>query len=168
MQGFRVSKYDPSRRDTAGRYREEKWISVHDIGRPLGGKTLSIDEYLRAENATIATAMAFHADAGTAILLALGVEHGGPKPDVSGEVMSIPPGEGQSIERAALPVVIRSCLREMMWCRLEARERRCMIHFGYDFYMYLTGIELPARACEVAKAGGLFLEPFESPYLLPV
>lgn len=167
MQGWRVSKYDPSRRDAVGRYVHEEWTSVYDIGKSIAGQVLTVEEYLRVENAYIETAMVFHADAGAPFLLARDVEIAGSNPNIPGDVVSVPPAEGQPIGRADLVAVIRSCLREIFWCRLEAEEKLCMIHFGYDYYMYLTGMSLTAHTFDVARAGGLFLEPFQSPYSLP-
>lgn len=168
MQGWRVSKYNPSLRDVSGRYTREEWTSVHDLGKTIGGHTLTIEEYLRVEKAFVETATAFHIGAGAPLLLAHDVEIAGSNPNVPGDVVSVPPAEDQAIGRDDLAIVIRFCLREIIWCKLEAAEHSCMIHFGYDYYMYLTGVALTAHACEVAQAGGLFLEPFRSPYLLTV
>lgn len=90
MQGWRVSKYNPSKRDADGRYTNEEWTSIHDIGTSIGGQTLAIEEYLRVEKAYIETAMAFHADAGAPLLLARDVEAAGPTPNVSGDVSARP------------------------------------------------------------------------------
>lgn len=166
MQGWRLSKYDPSQRDAAGRYLKEEWTSVCDIGKLIGGQVLTVEEYLRVENAYIETAMAFHADTGTPLLIARDVEAAGSNLNVPGQVVLHPPEEGHPVERAELPVIIRSCLREIVWCRLEAKESLCMIHFGYDYYIYLTGISPTDHACEVARAVGLFMEPSQSPYML--
>lgn len=163
-----MSKYDPSRRDVAGCYVDEEWTSVGDIGKSIGRRVLTIEEYLRVENAYIETSMAFHVDTGAPHLFAHDVESAGSTPNLPGQVVLAPPAEDQLVERSELPIIIRSCLREIIWCRLEAKDGSCMIHFGYEYYMYLTGICLRTSAVEVAQAVGLFMERFRSPYSLPV
>ncbi|WP_438015511.1 hypothetical protein WMF18_32215 [Sorangium sp. So ce315] len=163
-----MSKYDPSRRDVAGRYVNGEWTSVCDIGKFIGRQVLTVEEYLRVENAYIETSMAFHLDTGAPPLLAHDVEAAGSIPNLPGQVVLAPPAEDHLVGRSELPVIIRSCLREIVWCRLEAKDGSCVIHFGYEYYMYLVGICLKMSAVEVAQAVGLFMEPFRSPYLLPV
>ena len=165
VQGWRVTKYDPRRRDAAGRYLETEWTSVSDIGRVIAGHLLDVAAYSSVEDAYVETAMAFHADAGAPVLFARDVEMSGKAPNIAGAVLSSPPSEESPVGRGELPVWIRSCLREIVWCRLESPSGNCMIHFGYDYYMYLTGPRLEESTRALATARGLYLEPFESPYL---
>ncbi|WP_437777113.1 hypothetical protein [Sorangium sp. So ce1097] len=129
---------------------------------------LAIEEYLRVEKAYIEASMAFHVDTGAPPLFAHNVEAAGSSPNLPGQVALAPPAEDQLVERSELPIIIRSCLREIIWCRLEAKDGSCVIHFGYEYYMYLTGVCLTTSAVEVAQAGGLFMERFRPPYLLSV
>ncbi|EYF02641.1 hypothetical protein [Chondromyces apiculatus] len=133
----------------------------------MAGKVLTVEAYLRTEEAYVETVMAFHEDAGAPILCACGVEAAGSDPGLPGDVAKAPPLEGQAVRRGELAALIRACLREIFWCRLEAEDGGCAIHFGYDFYVYLTGRDLTGRVRDVAHAGGLFLEPFQSPYATP-
>ncbi len=165
MQSWRLSKYAPSRRDATGRFLDEDWTSVHDIGREVQGCKLGVEEYLRVEDAYVRTVISFHAEAGAPLLFARGVERTGPDSGVPGEGLLAPPPEDQPIRPEELPLMLRSCLREILWCRLEAEESTCLIHFGYEYYVYLVGADLAAGTRAVAQAGGLFLEPFRSPYL---
>ena len=165
MSGWRLSKYDPAWRDALGRYSKEEWTSAHDVGKRIGQHVLATEEYLGVERAYIETTIAFHSDAGSPPLVARDIERGGTAPNVPGDVVAHPPREGRPVERTDLATLIRSCLREIVWCRLEADDRSCMIHFGYDYYVYLTGPQVSAHTVALARAGRLFLEPCESPYL---
>ena len=165
MLEWRVCKYNPLPRDSEGRYQREEWTSVHDIGRSFGGVPFKVAEYLRVEDAYIDVAMAAHADAGGPLLRVRGLETVELKTDVPGDVVSAPLVEDQLISRGELPVVMRSCLRELMWCRLESEDATCMIHFGYDYYVYLVGMPMAARTREIAGAAGLFVQYFRSPYI---
>ncbi|MFZ5897295.1 MAG: hypothetical protein ACOY0T_39930 [Myxococcota bacterium] len=40
-----------------------------------------------------------------------------------------------------------------------------MIHFGYDFYVYLVGMPMTSQTRDIASTSGLFVEPFRSPYV---
>jgi hypothetical protein len=164
VKSWRLSKYDPARRDENGRYVPIEWTSVSDIGRSFGGRVLTIEEYARVEDAYVATALAFHLDAGAPPLFATGVESR-PERIAPDDFDPVLPEERQRFEHSELAALIRSCLREAAWCRLVAADRVCAIHFGYDFYVYLVGPSASARTREVAVRGGLFLEPFRSPYL---
>jgi len=59
---------------------------------------------------------------------------------------------------------MRMCLREAIWCKLEA-EGRFYIHFGWDYYMYIGSDKSSADAIQLATSDGLFVEDFISPYL---
>ena len=74
MYGFRVTKYDPSRRDARGAFLDPDWTSHSDIGKVFGGKKLEIDEYLRVESAYAAAARAFFQDAGCPALAVVDLE----------------------------------------------------------------------------------------------
>lgn len=167
MQGWRVSKYNPANRDATGRYIQDDWTSVHDIGRVIAERVISLETYLRAEQAYVDSAVAFYGDAGAPPLVVRAPEFAGPPTSllVPGEVLVSVPEEGAHIGLSELPVIVRSCLRELMWCRLEAEDFSCMVHFGYDYYMYLTGAEPSRATLELMSGGGLFCEPCQSPYL---
>jgi len=161
---WRISKYDPSRRDSRGRYMVAEWTSVHDIGKAFAGRELTVEEYQRVEDAYVATVEDFYLDAGRPPLRALGVESTGrlsrsdlaPVPSALSNDAEIGPAE--------LADLIRACLRELNWCRLESTDRDFAIHFGYDFYVYVTCMSESRRPLDAARDRNLFVEPHESPY----
>ncbi|MGH9828230.1 MAG: hypothetical protein ACREDR_33825, partial [Blastocatellia bacterium] len=53
MFEYRVTKYDPAKRDPEGRYLADDWIMYSQVGQVVGGTLLTMDEYLRIETAYI-------------------------------------------------------------------------------------------------------------------
>src|SRR5262245_34153605 len=71
--------------------------------------------------------------------------------------------EGTVIPRNSLYEVLKGLLREEFWCRFED-EHRSYIHVGWDYCMDVGVPCEPSTSIETARANGLFVEPFESPY----
>jgi hypothetical protein len=117
------------------------------------------------ESAYLDTILNFYTDAGFPLLMVLDVELAGQIPNVPGEVLSLPPVQDMTVGRSDLQTVIRSCLREIFWCRLESEDKAFMIHFGYDFYVYISGVEPSPTTRAIAQSRGVFIEPCQSPYL---
>jgi len=61
---YRVTKYDPSLRDTTGAYTGCDWISRSDIGRMFDGGMLSETVYLNVENSYLSAMRSFLDEAG--------------------------------------------------------------------------------------------------------
>lgn len=151
MHTFRITKYDPLRRDADGAYRHPDWTSISDIGKEFNGKLLTEDEYARVESSYVEAAKSFLSEAETGGLWVKDLEQREFNMDFPEIVnwMDIGP-------------IVRAMLREQIWCRLEGRN--CYIHVGYDYYMY---VGVP-HACTISQSqasqSGLFVEEFISPY----
>jgi hypothetical protein len=150
---YRVTKFDPANRNEVGHYTTDEWYLHSQIGDTFDGVLLTEDEYLRVEDAYIATAMRFHVDAGQPDIFAISVE--------DNRKLGAP-AEGCLITANQLPGLCRAMLREDYWCRIEG----CgfFIHFGYDFYMYIGTCDASEHTLVFAQSQGLFPEPFVSPY----
>jgi hypothetical protein len=150
----RVTKYDPAHRDRRGAYTREEWTSVSYIGLSFSNVILTEAEYQRVEAAYASAAIAFMREAGVESLAVVGLEnHKG---------ISIPFGEGSTLDLDDTVRVLQQVLRAEFWCRLESAGG--FIHLGYDYYMYIgVGQRCPEAemfACHL----GLFVEAFGSPY----
>lgn len=122
------------------------------------------------EDAYVAVLCALHADAGAPALTCKAVDVVGPAPDSLPDDPTRPAlatlEEGTTITAETLAAVVRGCLREMVWCRLESTS--CSIAFGYDYYTYWLG-ELPSpTTLALVKERGLFLEPNSAPAFDPI
>ena len=169
MHGFRVTKYDPARRDERGAFLDRDWTSHADIDGVFGEKTLQVADYLEVESAYVAAARAFFEAAGCPLLTVIDLEsHEAPPRTVSlglADILEPPVHEGDKIGDGELDRICRLNLRELVWCKLEAESKAFYLHFGYDFYMYV-GAQAPSEEIiRRVEASGLFVEPMRSPYL---
>src|SRR5262249_28598228 len=71
--------------------------------------------------------------------------------------------EGNTVGAEQLSEVIRSNLRDEIWCKLE-RLPHFFLHFGYDFYMYIGSHHDLPESVRFAVNTGLFVEECLSPY----
>jgi hypothetical protein len=149
MGCYRVTKYDPSKRDARGWYTVEEWTSISDIGKSIGGATLTVDAYARVEDAYVFAVLRFFVDAGQPDLRSVGVAIKRPETVLS---------EGQRLDVNDLEWVTRACLREQLWCRIETADRSFGVHFGYDYYMYICTPAAREEVLDDVRAQGLFVE----------
>jgi len=166
MHHWRISKYDPQRRNVDGSYRDTDWTSMSDIGIAFNGVTLTREEYVRVEGLYIDSVLAFYDESNKPTLYSLDVELN-PAHDTS-DLCSPGPirlSEGEEVAPERLADLVRLCLRECLWCRLESRDSHFSIHFGYDYYTYVSSACPCDHACIAAANAGLFVEPYLSPYL---
>ena len=76
---YRITKYDPSRRDEHGAHPDDDWTAFSDIGREFGGVVLTREEYDRVESAYLAAVRIFAEAAGIDEVFVRGLErHGRP------------------------------------------------------------------------------------------
>ncbi len=172
MYNWRVTKFNPAFRSTSGAYLLEDWTSFHDIGKSFQGTRLTLDQYLRVEDAYIAAILSFCVDANVGSLTAVDVEIFDTEecdnaPDEWPQNGPSNLRDGMVLYLSDLPTAIRLALREFMWCKLEY-DSRFYVHFGYDYYMYV-GSDLPCpRAIDETVRHGLFVETYPSPYNQPI
>lgn len=162
MPGFRVTKYDPQQRDASGAFLGDDWISVSDIGKPYGGRTLTRSEYLLVEDKYVTAVVEFMEILSVDELIIADLElrevgednlpdHGCTHALVNGRV----------VRGAELECVVRMALREQAWFRLNGRAG-FYVHFGYDYYMYIGASVSVLHYPKLPP--GLFAERMESPY----
>jgi hypothetical protein len=151
---FRVTKYNPSHRNSAGSYLRDEWTSFSDIGQSFTGVLFTEREYQRVENAYATVAVAFMQEAGVSFLTVTGLENHACLP--------LPFSDGAVLGPTEIDSVVRQLLRAQFWCRLESIGG--FIHVGYDYYMYLGVSALCPNAEAMACKMGLFVVPFKSPY----
>ncbi len=137
---------------------------MHDIGRTFAAGVLSKDDYLAVEDAYVAVLGTLHADAGAPPLTCKAVEQNGPAseplPDDPTRPVMATLDEGAIVAAGSLAAIVRACLRERGWCRLESPA--CSMTFGYDYYAYWLGDPPSAKTLALANERGLFLEPSDA------
>ena len=154
MIEYRVTKYDPAKRDARGAYLCAEWTSFKDIGRAIGGAVLTAEEYRRVEQAYVDSALAFVAEGKLSSLIVEGLENPEKRP--------VKVQDGSVCSAEEIGELIRQLLREEYWCRLEAQSG--FIHFGWDYYMYIGVPHRCVEAERLSRRMGLYPEEFASPY----
>ena len=71
---------------------------------------------------------------------------------------------GKAVTIQEVRELAKLTLRNAIWCKLGYK-KQFFVHFGYDYYMYIGASEECAKAKEIVKETGLFIEDFKSPYL---
>ncbi|MBO0905547.1 DUF7683 domain-containing protein [Jiella sonneratiae] len=143
---YRITKYDPSRRDASGAFTEPDWTSMSDVGKAIRGEVLSPERYLATEDSYVAYILWFFDRPGLAHLRMTGVETANLGENLKKSMrdpktfdprfLTIAPEEDGILLRADIAAVCRMVLREIFWCRLEVAER-FFVHFGWDYYVYV-------------------------------
>jgi hypothetical protein len=158
MFEYRVTKYDPRKRDTAGRYFAEEWTRYSQVGHVVAGRALTVEEYSQIEAAYVKAAMNMLSECGIDALTIRDLENStAHRPD------SFELREGTRITGDSLNEALKGLLREEFWCRLEDGQGS-YIHVGWDYYMYVGVPCEPSASIKAVRADGLFVESFESPY----
>lgn len=168
---WRVTKYNPRLRDEHGHYTlVEDWTSPYEIGNSFDGKELTLEDYLRIEEAYIDSAISFMEESGIQSVRVLGLEGSITEEDrasflYESEFEGVVLKEDSLVDLGALRLIMKMVLRDFIWCQLYDGDR-FFIHFGTDYYMYVgSHVNCPA-AIEWSATHGLFVESEPSPYVI--
>lgn len=147
MKTFRISKYDNQFRHN-GIYKKSEWTSVSDIGKFFDGVEFSAEEYERVENRYLLFITHLCMELCVKRMQIVGYE------DYLGQCSY---REGQVLEDISqICNVAKACLREKCWCKLVSSE--LCIHFGYDYYLYVSSsLDSENMGC-IVKKFQLFME----------
>jgi len=168
MYYWRVTKYNPLYRDDQGRYKEDEWTSIGDIGKSYKGEELTAEKYKVIENVYAEAVVAVMAELKIKTLMVKELEISDYKiyagiSDFKSECFYKTVQDGKAVSIEDIPCMVELILREILWAKLES-DNLC-VHFGYDFYMYfIAAKELKESAKNIGKSG-LFIEDIKSPYL---
>ena len=172
MFNWRITKYNPNYRDELGRYKKCEWTSFSEIGTIFNGKKLTIDDYIAIENAYVDAIVAFMDDLGIKSLQVKGLEKKNNKFMTDGahklysdEMVNlyISLQDNDVLDVREIEYLSRLILRENLWCKLD-QEEILLVHFGYDYYMYIGSRNICEDAINNIIDRGLFVEDFVSPY----
>lgn len=165
---WRITKYDPKKRNPQGWFIEDTWTSYSDIGSLYQGEKLIYDEYIRVENLYISAIVQFMKCLNISHLQVKGLEnHGhvneGSSVDKAEVVFVNTLKENDLLSLEQVKMASKLILREYFWCKLISKHKM-FVHFGYDYYMYI-GSRLECKdTLQKIKESGLYVENFESPY----
>jgi len=168
---YRITKYNPVYRDPQGIYLKDEWIMFSQIGKVFEGEVLTLDHYLKAENAYIEAILLFMDCLNITSLCIKKLEQA-KKPTshmlraVGGTELFKTIKEDVSADKELIEVITRLILRDQMWCRLKSPEM--YVHFGWDYYMFIGSRNGSKNSCKhiinTIEGLNLFVEPKKSPY----
>ena len=161
MYSWRITKYDPLKRDADGSYLDlEEWTCFSEVGTKV-----SMEEYQKQEEKYLNAITTFMAEMGLNRVYVMALEQW------SDEVRNQNAKEflskiwiGKAVTVQEVRELAKLTLRNAIWCKLGYK-KQFFIQFGYDYYMYIGANEECAKAKEIVKETGLFIEDFKSPYL---
>lgn len=173
MQQYRISKYNPTLRNSDGNFMQDDWTSVFDIGSVFERQTFTKKHYLDAEQHYINCVLKIFDQAKLEHLRVTNLDKKGfnarfnDLKKVHSELgdqcfLSIKIVEDCKVNRSEIEIICRMVLRELIWCKLEISSQ-FFVHFGWDFYMYVGS----HQALDVIQSGlssSLFFEQLNSPY----
>jgi hypothetical protein len=165
---WRITKYDPKKRNSQGWFIEDTWTSRSEVGSLYQGEKLTYDEYIRVENLYIDAIVQFMKGLNVSCLQVKSLEnHDRINEDPSvdkAEVMFVNTlKENDLLSLEQVKVVSKLILREYFWCKLISKYKM-FVDFGYDYYMYI-GSRLECKdILQRIRESGLYVEDFESPY----
>lgn len=161
---WRITKYNPKYRDSHGTYFKNEWTSFSDIGNKFEGNIITLEDYLKIENAYVAAIILFMECLCIENFLIVNLEKNMPPKNNSSlmrDTYSNLQNE-QLITKKEIVIVAKLILRENLWCKFEANGM--YVHFGYDYYMYIGSKKQCKDTISQIKKSGLFVEQYKSPY----
>ncbi len=144
---WRITRYDPARRDEKGAFPADDWTSVSDVGSAFSGTVLTLEEYQRVERLYVEAACRFAEECRADEFAVTHVEHG----------ESLVPDSGR-VSAGEFSTLVALMLREDLICRIEAVSNSFQLDVGFDLYMFIeTDVDCPLAVAE-ARLAGLFVE----------
>ena len=161
---WRVTRYDPARRDWRGAYPSDEWTCSDDIGGTFRDGVLTPGRYLACEDAYVAVVEEAVRESGVAGLRVASLTPLPPPPaclpplDPADE-----PEEGAWVPAGRVGAAVRAVLRGEGWARLEGKGLD--VHCCENLYLWLTSRRDLPGALSLARGAGLFPEEVVSPFL---
>ncbi len=147
MIKYRITKYDPAKREEDGYYQLDDWISVSDIDKHIVTK----EEYLFVENNYVAIIINIMEHLKIEGLKVNGLEKGFNLQrnifilskyniflDKNQQYIFKTIKNNNYYHIKEIKSVVKLILRECMWCRLVSPSVK--FTFGYDYYMYFHSV----------------------------
>ncbi|MGV7002449.1 hypothetical protein ACWA2C_27820 [Priestia megaterium] len=160
MYSWRVTKYNPLKRDNNGYFLNDEWTCFSEVGI-----NVEMDEYLKVEKKYINAVITFMNEMNINKLYIKGLEQWSEDIEAQNATEFISKlWIGQWISIQEVKKLVKLTLRNAVWCKLELGNQ-FFVHFGYDYYMYIGTSQKCFNALEKVVLTGLHVELVDSPYL---
>lgn len=147
---WKITKYDPN-------LKTDEWTAMSDVGKVYNGKIFELKEYLRVENLYLHAIQLIARHNGVSFFEISSLELLR-RPDTP--LLDVVDHSSVDLESAL--VIAQKVLREELWCKLL--HPKMIVHFGYDYYMYIGSAKSSTLELEKIRDMGLFIEEKKSPY----
>jgi hypothetical protein len=170
MNSYRITKYNPAKRDSNGYYADDKeWTSISDIGDSKF-ESFSYDDYKRIEDGYALCINLLMKEYKAFEFIATDVTNIWKSKDIAkdkqtGRLRDLevdfekdikPIIEGVKISETSVEYYSRLCLREVFQMKLI--NPKLEIEFGFDYYMYVTCPKIPENIVSQIEKNFLFVE----------
>ena len=171
MTSYRITKYDPKKRNDQGHYlNNSEWTAISDIGK-TEYNNVTYEEYEEIESAYVAAIKSIMQDNNFEFLKVDSLELHNKKQDFTkfertGRLRNITVDfdkevkclkNGLQLNVSEIDKIIKLILRETVWMLLINKDFE--VRFGYDYYMYVKTANLKQETIQKIEAAKLFVEP---------
>jgi len=167
VHNFRITKYNPKFRDDNDVFTNDEWTSYYDIGETFSNSKFTLADYIKWEKK--------YMDAIHIIMKANNIEylkvsdlekcsdqkHENFLESHIIEFFNIL-HDNMNVFQKDIDKLFELILREIVWCKLSSESM--VVHFGYDYYMYIDSNSALDAEKNKIKNLGLFVENKKSPY----
>ena len=144
-------------------YLKDEWTDYSDIGKKFEGAILTLDEYLKTEDAYIQAVFLLMKCLNIEKLkLTKLINHARYQKQALIDGKKII--NDTYYDHEMIVFIIQAILRNKLGCKLEF-DNTMYVHFGWDYYMYIGSAKACQSTIQNIDGMGLFVEPFVSPYL---
>jgi hypothetical protein len=166
MKNYRVTKYNPKNRNSEGHYQLDEWTCPSDIGGVFNGVEFKSDEYFDIESKYIKSAIKLIESCSLNHLRVVSlytnyIEEYFVDADyqwlLEEEFKVIKLFEDKPLNISEIETVLKMILRNFMGCSLEV-DGKFKLHFGYDYYMYVSLPSIDEDTISYIESMGLYFE----------
>ena len=174
MKNYRITKFNPERRNTEGHYLDDDWTAISDIKNPK--YNTAYEDYEKVESAYVQAVKLIMTDNKLDNLTIKSFLWYSKKKDIEkfihdGRLQNLQVDFDKEIKilkddvqlnLTQIDKIIRLILREVV--DLTLINNQFQVQFGYDYYMYVRCNHIQQSTIDEIHGSGLFVENFENPY----
>lgn len=170
MNKIRVTKYNPLFRDEEGRYLKKEWTSYSEVGKSFFGIKFLLEDYNKIEKKYInAIYKLIQSRCPCSLKISKLEKYGNTSELEANNDFDLIDSYNNVVDfyeidskDPILEFLIKLTLREYIWLELSIINTPIKITFGYDYYMYFSGLEPNEAVIRQIENTGLFVEKLSS------
>jgi hypothetical protein len=166
MKNYRITKYNPENRSSDGHYQVDEWTCPSEVGKLLNGSVFQKDEYFEIESKYIKAVIILMKSMSINNLRIVSLNKNYMEEELvdkdnqwllDNKFKDIELFEDKSVDISEVETLIKLNLRNFMGCTLEIVDK-FRLHFGYDYYMYISSAGFNSKVLDEIESFGLFVE----------